>query len=76
MLICDTFLILLLALMMRINQVIYAQSIRVKIGQAFKNFNYGPLGNKTIPDPSMDIDLPRANISSTNYSSQSSIIRR
>jgi len=62
--------------MMPINQVIYAQSIGDEIGQAFKNFNCGPFGNKTKNDPSMDIDLPPANINSTNYSSQSSIIRR
>ncbi len=42
--------------MMPINQVIYAHSIGDEIGQAFKNLNSGPLGNKTITDPSMDID--------------------
>ena len=50
--------------MMPINQVIYAQSIGDEIGQAFKNLNSGPLGNKNITDPSMAIDIP-ANIN--NY---------
>ena len=56
MLIGDTLLLLLLILMMPINQVIYAQSIGDEIGQAIKILNSGPLGNKTITDPSMDID--------------------
>ena len=46
-----------LVLMMPINQVIYAQSIGDEIGQAFKNSNSGPLGNKNITDPSMAIDF-------------------
>lgn len=76
MLICGNFLILLLVLMMPINYIIYAQSIGDEIGQVFKNLLRGPFGNKTITDPSMDIDLPPVNINSTNYSSQSPIIRR
>ena len=60
--------------MMPINQIIYTQSIGDEIGQAFKNLNSGPFGNKNTTDPSMAIDLP-ANINSTNYSSQSRIIR-
>ena len=43
--------------MMPINQIIYTQSIGDEIGQAFKNSNSGPFGNKNTTDPSMAIDF-------------------